>query len=73
MVIILTSDFNKTKQLLDSFGILYSIDNSDITFGLPDSVRDKFPKCDKIKGYDGFYTKFEFDENGKFICVGAWE
>lgn len=67
------TDFEKTKQLLDGFGILYSVDICSITFGLPDSVRDKFPKCDNVQGYDGFYTRFEFDENGKFLSVGAWE
>lgn len=27
----------------------------------------------KIGGYNGFYTLFEFDKNGKFIEMGAWE
>ena len=27
----------------------------------------------KITGYPGFYTKFIFDEDGKFIKMGAWE
>jgi len=27
----------------------------------------------KIGGYSSFYTLFEFDEDGKFIQMGAWE
>lgn len=27
----------------------------------------------KISGYGGFYTRFEFDLEGKFIKIGAWE
>jgi proteasome assembly chaperone (PAC2) family protein len=27
----------------------------------------------KVSGYNGFYTDFAFDENGKFIELGAWE
>ena len=27
----------------------------------------------KISGYSMFYTAFEFDEDGEFIRMGAWE
>ena len=26
-----------------------------------------------VTGYPGFYTLFEFDKDGKFETVGAWE
>lgn len=26
-----------------------------------------------IDGYRGFYTQFNFDEDGQFISMGAWE
>ena len=26
-----------------------------------------------VDGYSGFITQFEFDDNGKFLRVGAWE
>lgn len=28
---------------------------------------------DKVSGYSGFFTDFEFDLEGKFQCMGAWE
>lgn len=28
---------------------------------------------EKIKGYSGFFTHFEFDDEGKFIECGIWE
>lgn len=28
---------------------------------------------DKITGYGGFYTTFEFDADGMFVRMGAWE
>lgn len=27
----------------------------------------------KISGYNGFYTQFDFEANGKFKEMGAWE
>lgn len=27
----------------------------------------------KVTGYGGFFTSFEFDLDGKFVRVGAWE
>jgi hypothetical protein len=73
------TDFERTKQFLDSLGILYvhnKLDNS-IQFGVPLHKKDRdyypHPKCDKVSGYGGNYTSFEFDKNGEFIRVGAWE
>lgn len=69
------TDFERTKQFLDSLGILYSCKNGNITFG-KDSYGeeyDGYPSCDKVGGYYGFCTRFEFDEYGKFLIVGAWE
>lgn len=27
----------------------------------------------RVDGYPYFYTDFRFDENGKFVVMGAWE
>lgn len=69
------TDFEGTKQFFDSLGILYSQENNTITFGKDTHGEeyDGYPSCDKIDGYNGFYTSFEFDEDGKFLSVGAWE
>ena len=76
------TDYERTKEFLDSLGILYG-DNEDyqqhlngvrkyIIFGNPSYGQD-FPQCDKVEGYSGFFTAFNFDESGKFLTVGAWE
>lgn len=31
------------------------------------------PESDKLDGYGRFYTKIEFDDDGKFIKQGFWE
>ncbi len=69
------TDLQRTKNFLDSLGILYTVSSNRLYFG--NSVYGEqwegFPKCDKVSGYNGFYTCFEFDDLGKFKVVGAWE
>jgi len=67
------TDFERTKQFLDSLGISYSTDSGNITFGNNQYNDGEFPLCNKVDGYSGFYTRFEFDESGNFLTVGAWE
>ncbi len=73
------TDFERTKQFLDSLGVLYVINETynAIQFGVPLHEKDSgyypFKECEKIKGYGGSYTSFEFDGNGMFLAVGAWE
>lgn len=74
------TDLDRTKEFLDSLGVLYSEDTWShvndtitITFGQHQYSDDPFPKCDKVDGYSGFFTRFEFDKDGKFLTVGAWE
>jgi hypothetical protein len=31
------------------------------------------PKSPLIDGYNGFYTKIQFNQTGKFISQGFWE
>lgn len=64
-------DIDKLKQLLDSWGVPYKIDDDgDVRVGhFWDSARDH----PKVNGYDGFFTAFEFDDDGNFLRMGAWE
>lgn len=81
------TDIDRTKDFLDSLGVLYSQDEigdrmsykedidptHTLAFGKENYRDDGYPPCDKVKGYNGFYTCFNFDENGKFLTVGVWE
>jgi hypothetical protein len=76
------TDFERTKQFLYSLGIYYEIYDNSISFGNeihPKHLNDDFDALEdyqrnsNIKGYNRFYTSFQFDENGKFLTVGAWE
>jgi hypothetical protein len=76
------TDFEKTKQFLDSLCIYYELDDNSISFGneiYPKHLNDDFDaledyqKNSNIKGYNRFYTSFQFDYIGNFLSVGAWE
>jgi hypothetical protein len=82
------TDYERTKEFLDSLGILYGDNTREryerydihlngirkhITFGSPSYGEDDFLECDKVEGYSGFFTEFTFDESGKFLTVGSWE
>ena len=59
------SDKEKLIELLTSFGVEFSeTDNGKIEMIAGD---------EKIVGYMGFYTSFDFCEDGEFEKVGAWE
>ena len=58
------TDKEKLVQLFTEFGIEFE-DNENI-------VLCEYGE-DKIDGYPGFYTKFEFDNDGNFELMGAWE
>lgn len=72
------NDKQKLIKLLLDFGVPFKEQrckndrgwNEGVEFGNLLYGRDE---SDKVDGYSGFFTQFEFDENGKFICVGAWE
>lgn len=73
------TDLDRTREFLDSLGVLYSVNplkdsRRGLKFGRPSGCfGDEYPECDKVGGYTGFSTQFEFDKNGKFLTVGAWE
>ncbi len=65
------TDKEKLIALLDEWGVPY--------FAGPDFVSVGYgPKCpliesSKVDGYCGFFTDFEFDAEGNFVKMGAWE
>lgn len=69
------TDIERTKEFLDSLGVSYSSEDTSVTFGntIHGEEYDGFPECGKVDGYSGFYTRFVFDKDGKFLIVGAWE
>lgn len=79
------TDQDKLKALLGEWGVPYS--EEDGTFRSPggEDVPLKavtvggagggmgVPESPKVDGYCGFYTRFEFGEDGSFRVMGAWE
>jgi hypothetical protein len=58
------TDKEKLIALLEEFGIGFEAGDGCVT--LEEGM-------EKVSGFARFFTKFQFDENGKFIEVGAWE
>ena len=67
------TDIERTKSFLDSLGILYANDNNKVVFGMANPHDDDYPECKKVIGYRGFYTTFNFHEDGSFENVGIYE
>lgn len=73
------SDLDKVKALLTEFGVPFTLDTeafqkSETGASTRQSIMvTNNHNCEKITGYSRFFTTFEFDESGKFICMGAWE
>lgn len=73
------NDKQKLIQMLLDFGVSFKEQrcknargwNDGVEFG--NSLYGEWDESNKVDGYSGFFTQFEFDENGKFVCVGAWE
>lgn len=60
----MTTDKEKLTALFDELSIGYTVEDKDIVCMEGDA---------NIDGYGNFYTRFEFDDEGKFIQMGAWE
>jgi hypothetical protein len=60
----------KLCALLDSWGVPYERDGTTIQVG---RGTEFFHDHEKIDGYLGFFTKFEFGAAGEFARMGAWE
>jgi hypothetical protein len=61
------TDKEKLLALLGEWGVPSRTedDNTVIVQVLDDSG--------KVGGYSGFFTAFDFDEDGTFVQMGAWE
>lgn len=55
------TDKQELIGLLTKWGVKYSVEKNH-----PDNIM-------VYGGYEGFFTEFEFDANGAFIKMGAWE
>lgn len=62
-------DIDKLKKLLAEFGVGFTVEK--------DRDENDIIECyggdAKIGGYNCFYTDFNFDKDGKFIEMGAYE
>lgn len=64
------TDRDRLKQLFDDWGVEYDIQVGDKKNTLTTSERSS---CKKVGGYVAFYTDFDFDKDGKFLEMGAYE
>jgi len=62
------TDFEKLKALLTEFGVGFEVKEGK----LGTEVRCECG-AHKVEGYSSFFTEFNFNKDGKFICMGAWE
>jgi len=64
------TDYEKTKDLLDSFGITGYDEGKNDSERL---IRISELCCDKVTGYTGFFIMISFSKEGKFNDIGIWE
>jgi hypothetical protein len=71
------TDLEKLKALLTSWGVPFNREGpseADTTsFLIVGSESEYYHTHPKITGYPGFYTSYTFDNEGKFVKMGAWE
>ena len=65
------TDIEKLTALLESFGIEFRAEVNQKGHRIILEVDDV--KDSNVVGYQGFYTEFNFDSNGKFIEIGIYE
>ena len=68
------NDKEKLEKLLTEFGVEFTDGKK---YYADSKERGNLVSCmagdKKVEGYCMFFTDFEFDEDGKFIQMGAWE
>jgi hypothetical protein len=65
------TDKEKLAELLDSWGVPHHENEpGHVTVGSAPNVVEY---SDKVTGYGGFFTDFEFSESGEFLKIGTWE
>lgn len=62
------TDYEKLKQLLTEFGVEFEESE-----GVRSKIITTTEGSRKVDGYNSFYTAFEFNEDGVFLGMGAWE
>jgi hypothetical protein len=69
------TDYDKLRALLGEWGVPYENGTEDDGKCVTVTVGDvgRIPTNEKVTGYGGFYTSFEFSEDGSFRAMGAWE
>ena len=71
------TDLEKFVELYNGFGINVISEKTDEGYEVHLTENSYFDENDtvseKFEGYPGFYTRIEFDENGKFKKQGFWE
>lgn len=75
MGLVVKTDKYKLEELLTEFGVDYSIrikirSTNSVIIIMNDDEDNPNKRC---IGYPGFYLRFEFDKQGKFIEMGAGE
>ncbi len=71
-----TTDKEKLKALLTEWDVPFVEEKNEnvIAVGNPPFTSSTFfVPSEKVTGYMGFFTAFEFTDDGKFIQMGAWE
>lgn len=63
------SDLEKLKALLTEFGVGFECCVSSTGFPYISCCEGSA----KVSGYHLFRTEFDFDKDGKFVEMGAWE
>jgi ABC-type uncharacterized transport system involved in gliding motility auxiliary subunit len=70
------TDLDKLTQLLDSWGVPHKpcewLDDGGYSIKVGGYTHQSDPR-NTVDGYNGFFTLYNFDAEGKFVCTGAWE
>ena len=71
------NDLHRFLALLDDFGVEYKIALCPPIHYIPFSAGRYSVRMNEgmrnVDGYASFYTRYEFDSDGSFQIMGAWE
>ena len=76
------SDLQRLKDLLDSWDVPYLVDSEgeggfsrpfvvSVIVGEGPGIGN--PYSDRVDGFPGFFTRYDFSVAGVFLRMGAWE
>lgn len=73
------TDLDHLKGMLGQWGVPHKMydhyddcDDIELTVKVGGYTHQSDPRG-TVTGYRGMFTLFNFDADGKFICMGAWE